>query len=410
MKSNRLGSNQKGVALIIFVFIITLAITVYMLKVHSPAKLRVEQNKKTQQVLSEAKQALLAYSAEEITVTTRVPPLLRCDDKDGNGVITAGDSPYEPKNCNCGLNCMRPGDLPCPDMNNDGEAETACNTQSARLGRLPWKTLGIGDVRDGAGERLWYAVSTRYKNNPRELPLNSETLGTISLRSSTGAPINIASTVSGLVAIVISPGQALTRDNGLVQDRSDGNQNTPAHYLDIALGEDNADFIDTTANGFIAGPVKVLQGGQLITVSNDVVLPITGGEVNTLMETRVLIEAVQAVNYFYSVNGANPDPANLADVTCSDNPIVNDNSNASCATDSSVMFGRLPVGASAVAPSSDIWTYIDVNSILRGESNHNWFQQNGWRSLVQLQKNMPCTANEVRCRQVDTQTTVRIVN
>ena len=32
-------------------------------------------------------------------------------------------------------------------------------------GRLPWKTLAIPDLRDGAGERLWYAVSVRFKRN-----------------------------------------------------------------------------------------------------------------------------------------------------------------------------------------------------------------------------------------------------
>jgi hypothetical protein len=35
--------------------------------------------------------------------------------------------------------------------------------QAQRLGRLPWKTLGLPDLRDGHGERLWYAVSTKYK-------------------------------------------------------------------------------------------------------------------------------------------------------------------------------------------------------------------------------------------------------
>jgi hypothetical protein len=32
--------------------------------------------------------------------------------------------------------------------------------QAERLGRLPWKTLGLPDLRDGDGERLWYAVSS----------------------------------------------------------------------------------------------------------------------------------------------------------------------------------------------------------------------------------------------------------
>ena len=62
-----------------------------------------------------------------------------------------------------------PGYLPCPDLDDDGWAEATCGSlsghigQEQRLGRLPWKTLGLPDLRDGYGERLWYAVSTRYK-------------------------------------------------------------------------------------------------------------------------------------------------------------------------------------------------------------------------------------------------------
>src|SRR5689334_3496860 len=57
-----------------------------------------------------------------------------------------------------------PGYLPCPDLDDDGWAEATCGSldgasgQDERLGRLPWKTLGLDDVRDGDGERLWYAV------------------------------------------------------------------------------------------------------------------------------------------------------------------------------------------------------------------------------------------------------------
>ena len=62
-----------------------------------------------------------------------------------------------------------PGYLPCPDLDDDGWAESTCGSMSGdsgqeqRLGRLPWKTLGLPDLRDGYGERLWYAVSSKYK-------------------------------------------------------------------------------------------------------------------------------------------------------------------------------------------------------------------------------------------------------
>ena len=52
------------------------------------------------------------------------------------------------------------GALPCPaDPANEGVMLTTCPTDALRIGRLPWRTLGIEDLRDGGGESLWYAVS-----------------------------------------------------------------------------------------------------------------------------------------------------------------------------------------------------------------------------------------------------------
>ena len=152
----------------------------------------------------------------------------------------------------------RPGDLPCPDTNNDGVAETLCGNasgstgQSLRLGRLPWKTLNLPDLRDGYGERLWYAVSNNFKKNTRTSCtssgqpgcLNSDSVGTISLMRHSGVTIFNATGTSGAVAVVISPGAALTRLDGVQQVRNATNANNPAHYLDCygsACGiEDNA--------------------------------------------------------------------------------------------------------------------------------------------------------------------------
>lgn len=62
----------------------------------------------------------------------------------------------------------RPGGLPCPDLNNDGFAEPACDTEASRFGLLPWRTLSIfgrpgpGNVPGpptADGELLWYAVA-----------------------------------------------------------------------------------------------------------------------------------------------------------------------------------------------------------------------------------------------------------
>ncbi len=61
--------------------------------------------------------------------------------------------------------------------------------QWQRLGRLPWKTLGLPDLRDAFGERLWYAVSSKHKGllnctvSPACLDMGPEAaLGTITVR------------------------------------------------------------------------------------------------------------------------------------------------------------------------------------------------------------------------------------
>lgn len=111
---------------------------------------KLEEPRKTSKALAEAKAALIGYA-----VSREIDP-----------------------NCTApGDNCSRPGELPCPDLTSDGGAENVpiCGThdgqgeggQSRQLGRLPWKDLRLLDLRDGAGERLWYAVSTNFKVNAR---------------------------------------------------------------------------------------------------------------------------------------------------------------------------------------------------------------------------------------------------
>jgi hypothetical protein len=176
--------------------------------------------------------------------------------------------------------------LPCPDTNNNGTAEANCNTLPSRIGRLPWATLGIPDLRDGSGERLWYAVSNNFKNNLPVVPLNSNTAGQLSI---TG----IAPTAN-VIAIVFAPGTAI---NG--QSRIPANINTAAHYLE---GEN--------ANGD-----TIFASGQASATFNDRLLAITPASFFPAVEARVARELRNALNNYYQVNLYFP-PANAYGVTC----------------------------------------------------------------------------------------------
>jgi type II secretory pathway pseudopilin PulG len=371
-----LKSNQQGAALIAMMAILVILLTTVSIQFFNRSNLKNLKTQKTQQALALAKQALLAYAAEEITGKA-------------NGVLLT-----------CNLNCPRPGDLPCPDRDNDGDAEVNCSAnQGFRLGRLPWKTLGIDDLRDGSGERLWYAVSNNYKNNTRVLPLNSETLGTISLRSVDGNLLNDASNTTGLVAVIIAPNEVLTRTDNLQQNRELQNINDAKHFLDIAFGEDNATFVENTTDGFISGIVK--QNNNIVI--NDIIMPITKEEMNAVIEPRVLVEVMQAILYGFCPDKVNiksrscsgvtsydffPDPALSSDSSCLSNSLI---SNSACNSDSGTLLGRIPVGGNAN------WEVKDVNSILRGQAENNWFQQNGWRELIFYARAPACNEANKNC-------------
>jgi len=285
---------------------------------------------KTITSLALAQQALLAYSHQPLGLTQ------------------------------CESNCPRPGDLPCPDRNNDGVAETSCSN-TARLGRLPWKTLGIGDVRDGSGERLWYAVSERYKNNPRILPLNLDTLGTWSVLSEEGLRWD-ATQGSGVVAVLIAPMQPLVREDGWAQQRLDASSEVAKHYLDFHI-LDNANPIEKTSNGFVMVATN--------PYFNDVVWPILAGTMHQSMQKQVLSELKRNLRCVAMPCMPYPSAAAIEDDRCLGFQSVA----AGQCLSATASVGRLPLDAAAHWPGT-------AQHMLDGDARHHWFQQNGWREQV----------------------------
>lgn len=292
--------NQRGAAFMVMLVILVVGGAAILVSSLGKAALQIERDQKTADALAQAKEALIGFSAKVLVSSSDVA-------------------------CAATSNCPRPGDLPCPDTDNDGDAESSCGDasgstgQTSRLGRLPWKTLGLPDLRDGSGERLWYAVSNNFKNNTRTTCnnsslagcLNSTTTGTINVRGSDGNVLHAGNANSAAVAVVIAPGAVLQRQgSGTAQDRSGGGINTASNYLDIAtvggITEDNADFTDSSStNGFIQGRI-LDSNGQ--TILNDQLLVITKSQIIPLLEKRVarevkncLVEyaAVPQNNHFY---------------------------------------------------------------------------------------------------------------
>lgn len=113
-----------------------------------------------------------------------------------------------------------PGSLPCPDTDNDGVAQTTVGQEGGNcpgyIGRLPWRTLGLSDIRDANGDRLWYALSSDARDY-QNLKVNSQlTAGNLQLNGN-----------GDLVAVLLSPGVVIAP-----QLRDVSHENNVGNYLE----------------------------------------------------------------------------------------------------------------------------------------------------------------------------------
>ena len=113
-----------------------------------------------------------------------------------------------------------PGSLPCPDTDNNGIAETTVGQMGgdcpSYIGRLPWRTLGLSDIRDANGDRLWYALSSDARDYQNLIVNSQETKGILQLNGN-----------GNLVAVLLSPGAVIAP-----QVRDIGNENNVSNYLE----------------------------------------------------------------------------------------------------------------------------------------------------------------------------------
>jgi len=155
------GFKQNGAALIFLVSILALAVTAYALHSLTGNEYKAERELITAKALVDAKSALLGWSVLQNS----------------------------------------PGRLPCPEdltvlgTASEGQAQSACTSPSPVIGRLPWRTLGLGDIRDGNGDKLWYVISSGFRTSP----INSNTVAQLTLD---GVP-------NSAVAIIFSVGSPL---------------------------------------------------------------------------------------------------------------------------------------------------------------------------------------------------------
>lgn len=196
----RSAARQRGAALLILVTVLVLGIAWFTVgALGKAAPTTAETETQTGAALQAGKQALLAYVAQ-----------------------------YAARS-----GTAEPGQLPCPEsltLSSPGQSSTSCSATAIVVGRLPWRTLGIDQLRDGDGEPLWYMMQ-----GFRNPPINFGTAGQLIYNG------------SQVVAMIIAPGRPLntlpvsgappagcTQQNQLVATRNTATLN-PANFIECGI-------------------------------------------------------------------------------------------------------------------------------------------------------------------------------
>jgi len=302
-----------GYAALAIMAVIGVVAATMMVTTLNASALKNDQDRKTGAALAQAKQALIGRAASDLN---------------------------------------HPGSLPCPDTNNDGSAELlAGNDCPSYVGRLPWKTLGLPDLRDADGERLWYVLSSNFRDD-NSATINSTTQGTITVTGTVGA--------TNAAAVVFAAGAPLGNQN-----RNGANVNAAAQYLDGGNGASAVAF----------------QSQAPSTAFNDRLMVVSTSDLSGIVQKRVGKEIAAALDTYYADAGDKL-PYAADPLSCKGAP-------SACVSDIATL--RLS-GAIPAVPTPDTASYS--GSILGASptTSNTWFNDNGWRQLIQYSVTADCAA------------------
>ena len=165
--SFRKRGTQRGAALIVMMTVIVMGIAWYTVgALGNAVRSTAEREIRTGAALYAAKRALLDYvAAQAAQPDTTIP-----------------------------------GRLPCPEplspaAGSEGIAAGCSDNTATYVGRLPWRTLGVDQIRDGDGELLWYILGRGFRQSPINFGSQDE--------------IELDGVDRQAVAMIIAPGEAL---------------------------------------------------------------------------------------------------------------------------------------------------------------------------------------------------------
>ena len=214
---SRKVSNQKGIALILFVFLLGLVVTGIGIKFLSGGSYQIQRSVSTAETLAEAKAALIGH-------------VVGGQSGAGVGVFPCAE------------------DITSIGSVSEGQAGTTCS--STTVGRFAWRTIGAGPLTDANNDKLWYALSAGF----RTVPINSDTVGGLSLDGVQNAA----------VALLFSPGPMLSTQARPAPAAS----NPPAvvGYLDGENSDGDQDFVTGTLSSSFNDKLAIVRPDDVFPV------------------------------------------------------------------------------------------------------------------------------------------------
>jgi hypothetical protein len=195
----------------------------------------------------------------------------------------------------------QPGSLPCPDTNDNGIAEDEetpgylCDQAAERVGRLPWKTLGIEDLRDTSGERLWYALSANFSANNNTAAINSNTAGQFTITAPSATAAAGPQLAAGVAAVVIAARAAVAG-----QTRGSSDSLNPVNYLDGPNAGVTGTYVTTNATTNV--PTDPAQ--PTLYALNDRVMALSPAEIFDQVEGAIALRIARDIKPYLNTYNA----------------------------------------------------------------------------------------------------------
>jgi hypothetical protein len=283
--------SQRGISLILLIFLIGLAATGFAIRSLSSGSVQIKRNVESTEALKEAKDAVVGYA---LTYTTS-------------------------------SNVFNPGRFPCAEDagviggTTEGQSMPSCST-SYNPGRLAWRSLNLGDLRDGNNDSLWYALSPAFNNSAAVINSNiSPTLGVDGVSNS-------------VIAIIFSPGSVLSTQSRPTFTTPSGP--TVTNYLDGSNSDNDANFV--------TGTTSTTFNDKSVTIKPDDIFPVL--EKQVLGDIKNYLVAYKAKWHAY------PFPAPFS------------NPSATYLGSSAISGGLLPIADAGISWAASTWSSVRTSN------------------------------------------------